>query len=178
MMHRLFIGIRPPQEVRTPLLDMMDGIRGARWQDDDQLHVTLRFIGELSRHDSNDLAEALHSIAVPPFPITIDGVGQFERKGYPRALWVRIVPSEPLAQLKRKIDRTCRQLGHPYEHRKFLPHITIARLNSSSGPTTDFIAAHASLRPPSFTVNNFALYESHLGEAGSRYEEILDYPLI
>ena len=57
-MHRLFVALRPPVPVRDHLLDLMHGVEGARWQSDDQLHLTLRFIGEVDRHQASDIAAA------------------------------------------------------------------------------------------------------------------------
>ena len=66
-MHRLFVAIRPPAEIRRALTALMGGVAGARWQDDDQLHLTLRFIGEVDHHRAEDIAAALgglHASAV------------------------------------------------------------------------------------------------------------------
>ena len=79
-MHRLFVALRPPTGVRAALLALMNGIKGARWQDDDQLHITLRFVGEVNRHQANDLADALGEIRFSPFQIALAGAGCFERK--------------------------------------------------------------------------------------------------
>ena len=70
MSHRLFIAIRPPAVVRDALIDTMEALDGARWQDDDQLHLTLRFVGEVERAVANDLAAALEAISMPPFGLS------------------------------------------------------------------------------------------------------------
>ena len=134
MSHRLFIGIRPPERVSDLLLDAMEGIEGARWQDEENLHLTLRFIDEVSRPAANDLAAALERIVAAPFKVRIAGVGHFERKGNPHAVWARIAPSAPLEALRQKAERACEIAGFERETRKFTPHITLARLNRSSGP--------------------------------------------
>ena len=178
MSHRLFIGLRPPENVRDALLDAMDDIEDARWQSEEQLHITLRFLGDVSRPDANELAEALRAVHAPAFDVAIVGVGHFERKGKPKAVWAHVLPSEPLARLKRKIDRVCCDCGHEDEHRKFLPHFTLARLNSASGPIGSFLSAQSDLRPPAFTAREFTLFESRLSRHGSHYEPIADYPLV
>src|SRR3546814_10503522 len=61
-MHRLFVAIRPPAAIRKALLSIMGGVEGARWQSDDQLHLTLRFIGEVDRHRADDIAAALATV--------------------------------------------------------------------------------------------------------------------
>ena len=68
-MHRLFVALRPPPAIRARLLAAMGGVPGARWQDDDQLHLTLRFIGEVDRPVAEDIAAALGTIHAPPLDI-------------------------------------------------------------------------------------------------------------
>jgi 2'-5' RNA ligase len=99
MSHRLFIGIRPPAHVREALIDTMEALEGARWQDDEQLHLTMRFVGEVEREAANDLAAALASIALPSFELELEGVSHFERKGMPTAIWARVRPAPELERV-------------------------------------------------------------------------------
>lgn len=177
MFHRLFIGLRPDEMVRGRLIDMMEGIENARWQGDAQLHITLRFLGDLAAPDANDLAEALGRIRMSPFDVAIEGISHFERKGVPRALWAGLSPNDTLAALKKKIDHIGRDLGLPDDHRKFIPHITLARLNSHSGSVARFLARHGDLGSLRFRVESFTLFESHLGSEGSHYDPVETYPL-
>jgi 2'-5' RNA ligase len=176
-MHRLFIGIRPPESVGDLLVDAMEGIEGARWQDEANLHLTLRFIGEVGRPVANDLATALERISAAPFTVRIEGVGHFERKGRPHALWARIVPSEPLESLRQKVERAGESVGFERETRKFTPHITLARLNRTSGPIGAWLASFGDMRAE-WEIGGFTLYESHLGHTGAHYEAIAEYPLL
>lgn len=177
MAPRLFIAIRPPQAVRAAMLGAMHGVERARWQDDGQLHLTLRFLGETDPHRADDLAEALGTIAVPPFALTIRGSGTFERKGVVHTLWAGVAPSDPLHRMQARIERVCQQVGFVPETRNFVPHITLARLNSSSGQLADFLARTGDSRFGEWTVEEFRLYESHLDPGGARYEPVLRYPL-
>src|SRR5690606_41624913 len=79
MSHRLFIGIRPPEPVRDALVDATEALDGARWVDEDNLHLTLRFVGEVERPLANELAEALGSIGSPRFDLVVSGGGAFAR---------------------------------------------------------------------------------------------------
>jgi 2'-5' RNA ligase len=167
----------PPAPIRDLLIDCMEGVEGAGWQSDDQLHLTLRFVGEVDHPLANDLADRLGRVAFPPFPLAVRGVGHFERKGRTRAIWAGIAPSPELEVLQRKIERACQEAGLEPEHRRFTPHITLARLNSASGPAAPFLLAQASLASAPFTVSRFTLFESHLGHGGSIYEAVADYPL-
>ena len=176
-MHRLFVGLRPPAAVRERLLALAGGIPGARWQDDPQLHLTLRFIGEVERPIAEDIALALGGIHFAPIEVALDGVGQFERRGRPNAVWAGVRPHEPLALLHRKIDQTLVRLGLEPERRAYLPHITLARLNGPAGIADRFLADHAGLSSPPFRLEHFILFESHLGHEGAIYEPVERYRL-
>lgn len=176
-MPRLFVAIRPPEPVRDLLIDAMEGIEGARWQSDQQLHLTLRFIGEVDAAQAEDIAGALGRIGAAPFPLEIRGVGYFEKKGHVHTAWAGIAPSPALEVLQRKVERACVSAGLAPEPRKFTPHITLARLNSASGPIGSWLAAHGTLRAGPFEVAEMALYESSLGRDGAHYEPVIRYSL-
>lgn len=176
-MHRLFVAIRPPAAIREQLRSLMHGIAGARWQNDGQLHLTLRFIGEVDRHLAEDIANALGQISVPAFEIALKGVGSFETDGKRSTLWIGIDAPEALKTLHDKIASTFRPLGLEPDHRRFLPHITIARLNRSSGPIADFLVQNTGLVSTPFPVSYFHLIESSLSRDGARYDSIARYPL-
>src|SRR6187402_2092245 len=115
MPHRLFIGIRPPEPVRDALLDTMEALEGARWIDEENLHLTLRFVGEVERPAANDLAEALGRIDGTRFELRIAGVGAFDRanrhSSYPHTVWARVPLTEPLEALRLKVERACDLCG-------------------------------------------------------------------
>ncbi|MBO0749065.1 MAG: RNA 2',3'-cyclic phosphodiesterase, partial [Porphyrobacter sp.] len=120
-MPRLFIAICPPEAVREALLATAGGIDGARWQDDDQLHLTLAFAGEVDREQANDLSKALEEVESAAFEAEVSGVGHFERKGAATAVWARVPLTEPLAQLQRRVARACRRAGLEPEKRAYRP---------------------------------------------------------
>lgn len=177
MSHRLFIGIRPPPAVREALIDTMEALEGARWQGDDRLHLTLRFIGEVERPEANDLAAALASVSWPSFDLALEGVSYFERKGRPSAIWARVPLTPELNGLRSKVERACDLTGLGRETRRFTPHVTIARLGRHTGPIAPWLSAHASLRT-AWRIDGFTLFESHLLAAGAHYEVAAHYPLI
>ena len=177
MTHRLFVAIRPPENIRDALIDRMEGLEGARWQGDDQLHLTLRFVGDTDGPLANDIAESLSRIACAPFPLSLSGVGHFERRGRPHTLWCGVAPSPELRELARRVENACRRAGCAPETRKFAPHITIARLNASTAAIGPWIARNAEIRSGPWTVASFILYESHLGAGGALYEPVVSYQL-
>jgi 2'-5' RNA ligase len=176
-MHRLFVALRPPPAIRSLLLDLMEGVPGARWQDEDQLHVTLRYIGEVDGRTADDVVAALSAIRSAPLDLRLSGCGLFDTRGKPNALWAGVAPREPLAALHRKIDQAMVRIGLEPERRAYLPHITIARLSGASAPLDRFVADHAGLTSPSFRIEHMTLYESHMGQGGSVYDAVERYPL-
>lgn len=177
MSHRLFVGIRPPPPIRDRLLDTMEGIEAARWQDERQLHLTLRFVGEVETPAANDIAAALGHVSAPPFELGIEGVGTFDRKGSATAVWARVRPSEALEALRQKVERACETAGIARETRRFTPHVTLARLNRASGEIGPWLSSFSDLRLDGWPVEDFILYESHLGNEGSYYEPVATYRL-
>lgn len=177
MPHRLFVAIRPPASVRDTLIDAMEGVEGARWQDEDALHLTLRFIGEVETPAANDLAGQLARIDWAPFELRVSGVGTFERKGSPHTLWARVPQTEELEGLRQKVERACDLAGLGRETRRFTPHISLARLNRSAGTIGGWLAVQGNLVAGPWRVEDFVLYESHLGHEGAHYEAVEVYPL-
>jgi 2'-5' RNA ligase len=176
-MHRLFVALRPPDAIRERLLGMMGGVPGARWQADDQLHLTLRFIGEVGTHAAEDVAAALGSVHHAPLELHLAGCGMFDSRGRPNALWAGVAPREPLAALHRKVDQAIVRAGLEPERRAYLPHITLARMSGSAGPVDRWLAEHAALASAPFAIDAMTLYESRLGTGRASYEPVARYPL-
>ena len=176
-MHRLFVAIRPPEAVRDLLIDTMDDSPALRWVGDEQLHLTLRFIGEVERPMANDIAGALQHVRSPRFDLRVKGVGRFEKRNG-GALWAGIDPKDPVAALAAKIERAVQQTGLQPERRAFSPHVTLARWNQRNAEAVGaFLRRHADLRSEPFCVSEFILFESRLSRHGSHYEEIAAFPL-
>ena len=176
-MIRLFVGLRPPAAIRAQLRALMGGIPGARWQDDDQLHITLRFIGDVDERAAEDAALALAQVHWPPLEVALEGVGTFDSRGRVNAVWAGVRPKEGLAALHRKIDQALVRAGQPPERRAYLPHVTLARMNTPSEALANFVEAHAGLASPTFRLEHFYLFESHLGHESARYEAVQRYAL-
>ena len=176
-MHRLFIALRPPSAIRNALIDTTEGVDGARWQFDEQLHLTLRFAGEVDARTADDLANALSQVRAKPFTLSIRGVGTFDKKGRVTSLWAGVAPCEPLAILQRRVERACQRAGLEPVTRKFLPHVTLARTNASTRPIGGWLAGHGRLVLPPWQVEAFHLYESRLEPGGAHYEPVLRFPL-
>jgi RNA 2',3'-cyclic 3'-phosphodiesterase len=177
-MHRLFAALRPPPEIREQLFDLMEGVPSARWQDDEQLHLTLRFIGEVDGRVADDVVAALGTMAHPPVEVALAGVGAFDDRGRVNALWAGVRPHDALARLHRKVDQALVRAGLEPERRAYLPHITVARFSRGDHPDAQaWIARHAGLASPPFVLSHFALYESHTTHLGAAYEVVERWPL-
>lgn len=176
-MHRLFVAIRPPAALRTQLIGAMGAVPGARWQDDGQLHCTLRYIGEVDARTADDIVGALGQVRHPPLQIRLEGAGTFDRKGRIDALWAGVAPREPLTALHARIDRALIAIGLPPEGRAYLPHITLARFGRGAAPPVLPLSAFAGLASAAHPIDHFLLYESHLGHEGAWYEPVMRYPL-
>jgi len=176
-MHRLFVAIRPPEEVRDLLVDAMDEAPSLGWVADERLHLTLRFIGEAERTVAADIADCLSRIVFRPFELRLSGVGRFDqRRG--GALWAGLEPKRAVSELAAKIDRACVAAGIEPERRAFHPHITLARYGRRNAEAVrDFERRSADLSSEPFAVDRFILFESHLSRHGAHYEEVAVYPL-
>ena len=176
-MHRLFVAIRPPEAICDLLIDAMDDSADFRWQDEDQLHLTLRFIGEVDRPVANDLADALGRVRAQSMELRIAGTGRFEQRSN-GALWAGIEPKPPLSALAAKIERACLGVGLEPERRAFHPHITLARWKGRRArEVADFLDRSRGLSSPPFTASDFSLFESQLSRHGAHYEEVASFPL-
>jgi 2'-5' RNA ligase len=176
-MQRLFVAIQPPLAARKKLLAAMGGVLNARWQSEEQLHLTLRFIGEVDRHGAADIGAALGTIHHPRFTLSLDRVGQFDKRGRTDALWVGVTPQDAVDSLKRKVDQALVRVGVAPEQRAYLPHITLARFSRKPGDFSDFAARSGQLAGAPFTVDHFILYESHLATDGAAYVPLARFPL-
>ncbi len=178
-MIRLFIGIPLPETLRQRLTLMQAGVPEARWVPPENLHLTLRFIGEVEEPVAQDIHDALSRLNVAAFPLTLRGAGLFSAGKRPRALWIGVEENPALNYLQSKVERAVQKAGLEPEHRQFTAHVTIARVSKSPlNRLESFIAEHDSFAAGPITIDQFALYESHLGKAQAHYHVVADYPLI
>ena len=169
-MIRLFFGLELPGELRMRIAALAAGIDRARWVAPENLHITLRFVGEVEEPAMEDLAGEAASIRFEPFPVTLSGAGHFERRGRVSAVWLGLEPSPALAALRDRVEAAAVRAGQPPEGRKFRPHVTVARLNQGRpGEVRDWLAANTLFRAVPFTVASFALFSSTLGRSGPNY---------
>ncbi|WP_017668816.1 RNA 2',3'-cyclic phosphodiesterase [Sandarakinorhabdus sp. AAP62] len=172
-MMRLFVGLDLPEEVKAALLASMGGVANARWQTAAQLHLTLRFIGEVDRHTAADIAAALGRVNVRPFTAELAEPGLFDHRGRIDTLWVGVRPAEALAGLAKSVNAALASIGLPPDSRAFLPHITVARGRSMIGAT---FWPQSPIPRLTWPVDGFALFESRMGKDGSDYTILARWP--
>ena len=176
-MMRLFVALALPDPVAESLLALQGGVPGARWMTRERLHVTLRFIGEVDGRDAIAIDDALATIRAPRFSLELKGIGEFGGKN-PRALWAGVREGEQVAHLQRKIESAVQRIGLPPEARKFVPHVTLARLRGSPRDRViTFLSAHALYASGAFEIGAFILYSSVLSPNGSLYRPARAYAL-
>ncbi len=175
-MLRLFVALQLPAEVRARLTGLMGGVNGARWQTDQQLHLTLRFIGEVDETKAEDIDSALAAVSFMPFQVSLQGAGLFGDVRKPRMLWAGVGPEAPLAHLAQKVETAMVRIGLPAEQRRFTPHVTLARFKGAGGRVDRFLAANDQLWSPPWTVERFTLFRSHLAHSGAIYQPLATYP--
>ncbi|MEM9706183.1 MAG: RNA 2',3'-cyclic phosphodiesterase [Pseudomonadota bacterium] len=176
-MQRLFVAISLPEVVVDALGQLQSGLDGARWRDSDQLHLTLQFIGEVSRRQADDVAVALSGLSVPAFPISLKGCGSFGGD-YPRAVWAGVGANDGLGLLQSKVTGALKSAGVEITHRKYAPHVTLAYVEGLQQDAVEkFCAVHGLFKCGPFTIREFHLYESFLGGDGSHYEILETFPL-
>jgi 2'-5' RNA ligase len=177
-MLRLFVAIPPPEAIRDRLLDLEGGVPGARWVEADNLHLTLRFLGEVDEPMAADLDAELARLRAPAFEMALAGVDCFGSPKKPATLWAGVDAPPALGHLRDKVDRAAVAAGFAPERRKFKPHVTLARLKDAPRERLGrWLAENGLFRTPPFTVDRFALYRSDLRADGPVYTELAVYPL-
>ncbi|MCA9517318.1 MAG: RNA 2',3'-cyclic phosphodiesterase [Myxococcales bacterium] len=171
MTTRLFVAIELPEDIQDELAAQGAGVPGARWLDEDQLHLTLRFIGEVDGVKYRDVVAMLGRLRFPPFDLSLFGAGYFPPRGPTRSLWIGVERSEELERLHRAIDTGLTRLGLPPDRKRYVPHVTVARCDgTSAGQVGKYVMARALYRSRRFEVNAVHLFSSRLNPKGSVYE--------
>ena len=168
-MPRLFTGLEVPSDIAAELATLRGGIFGARWIDVENYHITLRFIGDIDERMASDVAEALDEIRRPSFPVTFDGLSWFGADK-PRAIVAKVKPTAPLVELQADHERRLRRIGLEPEPRKYTPHVTLARLRSSSPhAVADYLSVRGYFPARQFEAKHFVLFSARESTGGGPY---------
>jgi len=165
-----------PPAARELLAGVREALPRARWVDPGQMHLTLRFLGEVSEGRVDELAVALGLVDGAPCEVAVEGVGHFGRPA--RVLWAALAPEAPLQALAQRVEAAVQAAGFPAAEHPFRPHVTLARLRSTPPHRVRaFLERHASLRSAPFPVDRFDLVRSERTEAGAVHVLLRTYPL-
>lgn len=180
---RAFIAIALPNAVHAELARQQQlcrrAGRDARWTRAEGIHLTLKFLGEISSAQTQGVAEALAGLGnLEPFSVEIRGFGFFPEARRPRVFWAGVEAPQALAALASRVEEALATLGFAREQRAFNPHLTLARFKSPR-PQPELAALterEKNLSLGTFEVSEFFLFESRLSPQGAEYRKVARFP--
>jgi 2'-5' RNA ligase len=176
-MPRLFTGLEIPPDVGNALAMLRGGLPGARWVDPENYHLTLRFIGDVDDVVAHEVASMLNKVNRGAFRLRLDGLTSFGGRK-PRAVVASVSPLQAVVELQAEHERLMQRVGLEPEGRKYIPHVTLARLrDSSSRQVADYLAMRGAFRSMAFEVSRFVLFSSRASVGGGPYVIEAAYPL-
>ena len=167
---RLFIAAALPASVREQLAALYEPVRGIVWTRLEQLHLTLRFLGDVEVSLGETLETALARVRVESFVLPVAGIGSFPPRGTARVLWIGVGHGHPrLHQLRQQIDDALLATGLALDVRFFQPHVTLGRVKEGvpPGAVMQFLKRHREFEAAPFRVAAFQLYASTLHPGGA-----------
>jgi 2'-5' RNA ligase len=180
---RAFIAIDLPEPVHAALAEAQKGFRSAcrdaRWARPEGIHLTLKFLGEISDAPAKQVVEALAQIgAFEPIAVEVKGFGFFPQAHRPRVFWAGVAAPPALAELAARVERYMEKIGFAREDRAFAPHLTLARFQVPR-PQPELeaaISARADSSLGKFEASEFFLFESKLSPQGAHYRKVMRFP--
>jgi RNA 2',3'-cyclic 3'-phosphodiesterase len=178
MPKRFFVAIDLPESTKQFLVDLDPKIRGVRWTDASQMHLTLGFFGDVPEDVERALREKLSAIEFGAFFLPITGVGTFPSKGPPKIIWIGVGRGHPhLFQVHKHGQEAALAAGLEPELRSWHPHITLARCRDVAPQSIrKFLQSNADLDAGMIRVEEFHLYSSKLTPAGPIHTRELSVP--
>ena len=181
MAARLFVALVPPAAVRTELAALAAPLAGVRWTPEENIHLTLRFIGEAGEATAERFAASLTRVRVEPFILPTGGVGLFPSRGPAKVLWTGVGHGHTrLYQLRKQVDEALLTVDSGLAMPGFHPHFTVGRLDESHAPkeVAHFLEKHARFEAPPFRVAEFNLMSSELTPGNPPvYRVVRSFPL-
>lgn len=172
---RLFVAIDLPEIVRRELAALGTPLPGVTWGNPDQLHLTLRFLGDTEEERIPAIEASLATVCVEPFLLSVAGTGLFPPRGMPRVLWAGLGRAHTrLFQLRQQVDDALLRVDMNLEMRSFQPHITLGRIRvrppldePEQRRLADYLRRNRNFEAPPFRAGEFHLYSSELQTAGA-----------
>ena len=168
---RLFVALDLPASVKKSLTKISYGLSGVRWVEPDQMHLTLRFIGDTDVQKEQAARAALEEVSFAPFELQVRGVGQFPEQGAAQVLWAGVDTSDALEKLASDVEAALVAHRLRPEKKPFSAHITLGRMRNPMKPERlrKFYDQNADFETEPFKVTEFSLYSSLLTPNGSIY---------
>jgi 2'-5' RNA ligase len=176
---RLFIAVTLPPALRETLVALAQPLHGVNWTCPEQLHLTLRFLGDVPTAQIEPMVARLATVHVAPFVLPLEGVGAFPPNRPPRVLWAGIGRGHPrLFQLRQRLDDALLASGLALDVRTFHPHVTLARCTEDAEAAAgQWLHAQRAFAGPAFRVEAFDLYASELRPSGAVHTRKRHFPL-
>lgn len=184
-MIRAFVALEIPAEVLRRLGDVSDqldllSLNGRRTRLEG-IHLTLKFLGNISEEQVTDLESRLKPAAeaVGPFEVEVAGVGVFPHLTRPRVIWAGVRPSGALTELQQQVESAVTEAGFEKEKRAFRPHLTLFRLKSTRNRDNlvRYLSRSETPRFGKFQAREFHLFQSKLKPGGAEYSKLISWPL-
>jgi len=178
---RTFIAVELSQEIQDRLGQLQSDFKvsmpDVRWTKYSNIHLTLKFLGDVPLSKIDKIGEALREVAVqfPAFTMSLAGIGAFPNSRKPRIVWAGVKKgADELKEIASSIDLSMKRLGFPPEKRRFSPHLTVGRIRHLKNPAamTEALDKSAVGELGEFTVERISLIKSQLDPAGSIYTTI------
>lgn len=177
-MPRLFVALDLPDAVKDRLGRISYGLPGAAWISPEDMHLTVRFIGEVDDFQFGTIREALGGVQEKSFYLGLKGVGHFPKRGDPTVLWTGVPENDSLIRLRNRIENLLVRRGVEPEARKFHPHITLAKIKDPRAPWIgQYLVENALFAMHEIPVQGFSLYSSRLTPGGAIHHQEATYPL-
>ncbi|MFH2010209.1 MAG: RNA 2',3'-cyclic phosphodiesterase [bacterium] len=152
-----------------------------RWVPPANIHMTLKFYGELTPEQVGGVADAARkaAVGVPPFDVSARGLGVFPDAERPRVLWVGLEEGrEPLTALRQRIEDESDAIGFARDSRSFRGHLTLGRVRRGAEGIQEWLTSHAEVDCLTSTINEIIVYESRLHRTGAEYVSHYRVPLV
>ncbi len=183
---RAFIAVELPQEIHDRLQQLQNDLRSSmpdvRWAKHGNVHLTLKFLGDVRLSRIDAIGEAIRDIArqFSPFTMSLAGIGAFPNSLKPRIVWIGIEEgADRLVEMAELVEASMKKLGFPREKRRFRPHLTVGRIRRLTAPAvmTEALDRSEVGKLGEFTIERISFIKSQLDPAGSIYTTLVEAPL-
>ncbi len=175
---RLFVGVEIPGDIAAELYPLARGIKGLDAQTPENMHITLKFIGNVDPGLAAEIDQVLSDVRFEPFDLQVQGLNVFASSRKIRIFWAGVKDQPIMRKLAARVESALLTLEEcpDMDMRKFTPHITLGRNRDAARATIEqTVADHVDLSSRVFTIDRFCLYESHSTQDGPEFRVIAAY---